>query len=214
MVKNDKKERMHKAIKILNSLYKGEKTGLKHKSVFQLAVAVILSAQCTDQRVNIVTKELFKNFKTPKDFVNISQKDLEKIIFSSGFYHAKAKNIKGMAKIVYERYNGKVPKTMEELLELPGVARKTANIILTSGFGIVEGIAVDTHVKRLSNRLGFTESQNPEIIERDLMELVPKKDWSDLSIMLIWHGRRICDSRKPKCSECKLNKLCPSAFSF
>jgi len=208
----NKKERMQKTLKILNKLYPTDGTALRSTSVFQLAIAVILSAQCTDVRVNIVTKELFKNYKMPEDFVKLSQKDLEKIIFSTGFYRAKAKNIKGMAKIVHEKYNGKVPKTMEELIELPGVARKTGNIILSAGYGIVDGIAVDTHVKRLSNRLGFTKSQNPVIIEQDLMQLVPKEKWWDLSNQLIWHGRRVCDARKPNCEGCKLNGFCPSAF--
>lgn len=208
----NKKERMQKTLKILNKLYPRDGTALRSTSVFQLAIAVILSAQCTDDRVNIVTKELFKKHRKPIDFVKISQKDLEKIIFSTGFYRAKAKNIKGMAKIVHEKYNDKVPKTMEELLELPGVARKTGNIILSAGYGIIEGIAVDTHVKRLSNRLGFTESKNAVIIERDLMELVPKDKWWDLSNQLIWHGRRVCDARKPNCKACKLNDFCPSAF--
>jgi len=207
----NKKERMQKTLKILNKLYP-DGTALRSTSVFQLAISVILSAQCTDVRVNIVTKELFKKYKKPIDFVKMSQKDLEKIIFSTGFYRAKAKNIKGMAQIVHEKYKDKVPKTMEELLELPGVARKTGNIILSAGYGIVEGIAVDTHVKRLSNRLGFTKSQNPVIIEQDLMQLAPKEKWTDLSNQLIWHGRRVCEARKPNCEGCKLNDFCPSAF--
>jgi len=210
--KKQQKNQMQKTIQILKKLYPTDGTALKFDSVFQLTIAVILSAQCTDVRVNIVTKELFKKYKTPKDFAKISKKILEKIIYSTGFYHAKAKNIKGMAKLVHEKYNDKVPKTMKELLELPGVARKTANIVLSAGYGIVDGIAVDTHVRRLSNRLGFTVSQNPEIIERNLMELAPKKEWWNLSNMLIWHGRKICDSRNPNCASCKLNKLCPSAF--
>lgn len=208
------KERMQKTLRILGRLYPEHNIALGFKSVFQLAIWVILSAQCTDARVKIVTKELFAKYKTPSDFVKITQKQLEKIIYSTGFYRAKAKNIRGMAKIVHGKYNDKVPGTMEELLELPGVARKTANIILSSGFGIVEGIAVDTHVKRLSNRLGFTKSQNPVVIERNLMELAPKKSWGDVSNLLILHGRGVCSARKPKCSECKLNDFCPSAFKF
>ncbi|MCR4335990.1 MAG: endonuclease III [archaeon] len=212
--KKQQKQRMQKTISILKKLYPSDGTALKFDSVFQLTIAVILSAQCTDVRVNMVTKELFKKHKTPEDFVKIPQTDLEKIIYSTGFYHAKAKNIKGMAKIVHEKYKNKVPKTMNELLELPGVARKTANIVLSEGYGIIDGIAVDTHVRRLSNRLGFTAFQNPEIIERDLMGLVPKSEWWNISNMLIWHGRKVCASRKPKCADCKLNKLCPSAFVF
>jgi len=212
LINKSKKERMQKTLKILKKLYPTEGTALRSTSVFQLAISVILSAQCTDTRVNMVTKELFKKYKKPVDFVKISQKELEKIIFSTGFYRAKAKNIKGMAELVHEKYKDKVPKTMEELLELPGVARKTGNIILSEGYGIIEGIAVDTHVKRLSNRLGFTTSQNPEIIERDLMELVPKSEWRNISNELIWHGRRVCEARKPNCGGCKLNGFCPSAF--
>jgi len=207
----NQKERMQKTIQILKPLHP-QGTALKFDSIFQLAIAVILSAQCTDTRVNIVTKELFKKHKTPKDFVKLSQKDLEKIIYSTGFYRAKAKNIKGMAGLVHQKFKDKVPKTMEELLELPGVARKTANIILSEGYGIVEGIAVDTHVTRLSNRLGFTESKNPVMIEKDLMDLAPREEWWNLSNMLIWHGRKVCSARKPNCSECKLNSFCPSAF--
>ncbi|HZX33743.1 MAG TPA: endonuclease III [archaeon] len=196
----------------LSKAYPGHGTALRFESVFQLAVAVILSAQCTDARVNIVTKELFKKYRTAEDFAAVSQKALEKIVYSTGFYRAKAKNIRGMARIVHEKYSGKMPRTMKELLELPGVARKTANIILTEGYGIVEGIAVDTHVKRLSKRLGFTESANPEKIELELMQLAPKSKWGNVSNMLIWHGRKVCFARKPNCAGCTLNKICPSAF--
>lgn len=207
----NQKERMQKTIQILKPLHP-QGTALKFDSIFQLAIAVILSAQCTDTRVNIVTKELFKKHKTPKDFVKLSQKDLEKIIYSTGFYRAKAKNIKGLARIVVEKYGGVVPKKMDELIALPGIGRKTANIILSEGYGIIEGIAVDTHVKRLSNRLGFTKSQNPQVIERELMELAPSQEWWFLSNALIWHGRRVCFARSPNCEGCELNKLCPSAF--
>ncbi len=202
---------MQKTIQLLKS-HHPEGTALKFKSVFQLAVAVILSAQCTDVRVNIVTKELFKKYKTPTDFVELPQKELEKIIYSTGFYHAKAKSIKGMANLVHEKFNDKLPKTMGELLELPGVARKTGNIILSEGYGIVDGIAVDTHVTRLSNRLGFTSHQDAVKIEKDLMELAPREEWWNLSNMLIWHGRKVCFSRKPACDKCVLNEICPSAF--
>ena len=210
----EKEERMQKVMTALDRLYPGQGTALGFDSVFQLTVAVILSAQCTDARVNMVTKELFKKHKTPSDFVKLPGENLEKIIFSTGFYRAKAKNIKAMAELVHTKFSDKVPKTMEELLTLPGVARKTANIVLTEGYGIVDGIAVDTHVKRLSNRLGFTVSSNPEIIERDLMGLAPKEKWGEVSNMLIWHGRRICFARKPNCQACKISKYCPSAFTF
>ena len=208
----EKKQRMHETLRILEHLYHDQGTALKFSSVFQLAVAVILSAQCTDVRVNIVSKELSKKYRTPKDFVDVPQKELEKIIYSTGFYRAKARNIKGMAKIIHEKYKDKVPDSMTELLELPGVARKTANIILSEGYGIIDGIAVDTHVTRLSNRLGFTTQHNPVKIEQDLMALAPKEEWWFLSNGLIWHGRKVCYARKPNCGGCALNRICPSAF--
>ena len=204
--------RMSDVLASLRELYPNQGTALKFGSVFQLAVAVILSAQCTDVRVNIVTKELFKKCKTAKDFVKIPPKKLEKLIYSTGFYRAKAKNIKGMAKIVQEKYDGQMPRKMKELLELPGVARKTANIILSEGYGIVEGIAVDTHVRRLSNRLGLTTNHDPVKIEQDLMSLAPQNEWWFLSNGLIWHGRKVCFARKPDCAGCTMNKFCPSAF--
>ena len=207
-----KEKLMHETLGILHKLYPDEGTALGFGSVFQLAVAVILSAQCTDARVNMVTKKLFAELKTPEDFADVPRKDLEKMIYSTGFYRAKAKNISGMAKAVLAGHGGKMPRTMEELVHLPGIGRKTANIILSEGYGIVEGIAVDTHVKRLSTRLGFTKSPNPEIIERDLAGLAPKSEWHFLSNGLIWHGRRVCFARKPDCTGCALNKLCPSAF--
>jgi len=213
MVNVKLKNRVQKTILILKKQH-SKGTSLKFGSVFQLAISVILSAQCTDKRVNIVTKELFKKYKTPIDFVKVSQNKLEKLIYSTGFYRAKAKNLKAMAKLVHKKHNGKVPSTMNELIELPGVARKTANIILSEGFGIIEGIAVDTHVKRISNRLGFTNSQNPEIIEQDLMKLVSRKDWFNINHLFVWHGREVCYARNPNCKECKLNKICPSAFNF
>jgi len=213
MVNIKLKNRIQKTISILKKQH-SKGTSLKFGSVFQLAISVILSAQCTDKRVNIVTKELFKKYKTPIDFVKVSQKELEKLIYSTGFYRAKAKNLKSMAKLVHKKYNDKIPSNMPALLELPGVARKTANIILSEGFGIIEGIAVDTHVKRISNRLGFTNSQNPKIIEQDLMKIISQKDWFNINHFFVWHGREVCYARKPNCKECKLNKICPSAFKF
>jgi endonuclease-3 len=198
----------------LKKLYPNNGTALKFSSNFQLAVAVILSAQCTDNRVNSVTKVLFKKLKTPKDFANASQKDLEKLIYSTGFYRAKAKNIKAMAKKIIENYEGKLPNSMEELVKLPGIGRKTANIILSEGFGLVEGIAVDTHVKRLSQRIGLSKNKTPEKIEVDLMRIFPKKEWRFISNALIMHGRRICSARKPKCGKCSLNNICESAFKI
>lgn len=211
-LKSADKEKMGKVLEVLKKLYNDNGTALKFGSVFQLAVAVILSAQCTDARVNIVTGELFKKIKTAQDFVKIPQKELEKLIYSTGFYRAKAKNLKGMAKAVVENHGWQMPKKMGELIVLPGIGRKTANIILSEGYGIIEGVAVDTHVKRLSNRLGLTKSQNPIIIEQDLMGKAPKKDWWFLSNGLIWHGRKVCFARKPNCAGCRLNKICPGAF--
>ncbi len=212
MQKVVEKERMRLVLRELKKLYPDSGTALRFASVFQLAVAVMLSAQCTDARVNIVTKELFKSLKTPKDFALAPLKDLEKLIYSTGYYHAKAKNIRAMARAVIEWHGGVVPDRMGDLVKLPGIGRKTANIILNEGYGIVEGIAVDTHVTRLSNRLGLTAHHDPVKIEQDLMTLAPRKDWWFLSNALIWHGRKVCHSRKPDCVGCALNKKCPSAF--
>ncbi len=176
----------------------------------ELLISTILSAQCTDARVNIVTQELFKKYRNAKDYASVEQKELEKDIYSTGFYRAKAKNIIACCTMLVEKYNGNVPNTMEELIKLAGVGRKTANVVLSGAFGKVEGIVVDTHVGRLAQRLGFTKETNPEKIERDLMKIIPKKHWFLIDNLLIWHGRTICDSRKPKCVECSLNEICPS----
>lgn len=203
-----------KIIKALKKQYPDLKCFLTHQDPFQLLVAVILSAQCTDERVNKVTPVLFKRFKTARDFASCSIKELEKLIHSTGFYKNKAKSIQGMAKMLVKDFNGKVPKTMEELVKLPGVGRKTANVILSESFGINEGVCVDTHVLRLSQRLGFSKHKDPIKIEQDLMNQFPKKDWETISLTLITHGRKVCDARKPNCKECFLNKLCPSAFKI
>jgi endonuclease-3 len=205
-------KKFEKILSELKRLYPNNGTALKFGSNFQLAIAVILSAQCTDARVNSVTKVLFKKLKTPEDFANVSQKDLEKLIYSTGFYRAKAKNIRAMAKKIIENHGGKLPNSMEELVKLPGIGRKTANIILSEGFGLVEGIAVDTHVKRLSQRIGLSNNKTPEKIELDLMKIFPKSEWRFISNALILHGRKICSARKPKCQECSLNNVCKSAF--
>ena len=180
----------------------------------ELLVATILSAQSTDERVNIVTKSLFKKYNKPKDYAKADIKELEQDIRSTGFYHNKAKHIQESSRIIEEKYGGKVPKTMEELVELPGVARKTANIVLYNAFEITSGIAVDTHVRRLSNRLGLTENDNPDKIEQDLMKLIPKDQWMHFTDLLIFHGRRVCAAKKPNCAGCVLNKICPCAFEF
>ena len=206
-------KRAAEVLQILKKEYSDRPTtALAYHNTVQLLVAVILSAQCTDARVNMVVKPLFKKYKTAWDFANAGRKTLEKEIHSTGFYRNKAKNIINACKIIEQQHKGLVPKTMPELLHLPGVARKTANIVLGEGHGIIEGIAVDTHVRRLSNRLGFTKHSSPEKIEQDLMLLFPKKDWGEVSTRLIWHGRAVCSARKPKCISCPVSSLCPSAF--
>lgn len=201
-----------KILKRLRKRYPSEQTFLRHKSVLQLLVATILSAQCTDARVNIVTKKLFKKYRALDDYINANPKEFESEIHSTGFFRNKTKNILAACKKIKKEFRGKVPQTMEELVTLPGVARKTANIVLSQGFGKLEGIAVDTHVKRVSFRLGFTQHQNPEKIERDLMGLVPKVDYWWMNTALINHGRETCFARKPNCGGCFLKGLCPSAF--
>jgi len=203
------KERIPEIIEILRKTYPQSKAALCHETPFQILIATILSAQCTDERVNKITPSLFKKYKTVRDFAKAKQPILEQDIRSTGFYKNKAKNIIATSKKIVEDFSRKVPSSMEELISLPGVARKTANIILSSGFRKVEGIAVDTHVKRLSGRLGLSRETDPNKIEKDLMEVVPKKDWLDFNYMLVDHGREICDARKPLCPECPLNKLCP-----
>jgi len=208
----ESKMQVMKIIELLEKEYPKAKTALKYTNPLEILVATILSAQCTDRRVNIVTKSLFKKYKTTEDYANSDLAELEKDIRSTGFYRNKAKNIKKSSQVLVNKHDSKVPSTMEELIELPGVARKTANIVLSNAFGIIVGIAVDTHVRRLSIRLGLTENTNPNKIEVDLMEIVPKVYWKRINTLLIFHGRNICMARKPKCNVCNLNKICPSAF--
>ncbi|MBU0952427.1 MAG: endonuclease III [Elusimicrobia bacterium] len=199
-------------IQIINRLkktYPKAKTALNFTSPLEILVATILSAQSTDKQINKVTLLLFKKYKTVKDYTEANLKEFEQDIKSTGFYHNKAKNIIGSAKLLLKHFNGAVPKTMDELVTLPGVARKTANIVLNNAYGIVVGIAVDTHVKRLSYRLGLTKNEDPVKIEQDLMALVPKADWGIFNSLLVEHGRNICDAKKPKCSECILSNICP-----
>ncbi|OGZ99799.1 MAG: endonuclease III [Candidatus Sungbacteria bacterium RIFCSPHIGHO2_02_FULL_47_11] len=203
-----------KIIKRLKKAYPNAKIVLNFSNHWELLVAVILSAQCTDKKVNEVTTHLFKKYLTLDDYVNVKPKEFEQMIRPTGFYRAKAKNILASAKMVKEKFGGKLPRTMEEMIQLPGVARKTANVVLGNAYGIVEGIAVDTHVRRLSRRLELTKHDNPEKIEQDLMRLVPKKDWFRLTYLLIDHGRTICVAKNPKCDLCPLNTVCPSAFRF
>ncbi len=197
-----KKERFNKVFPILEQKFQKPITALNYETPYQLLIAVILSAQCTDVRVNIVTKELFKIVKGPKDLAEMSLKEIEKHIRSTGFYKNKAKNIQTCSRQLLEKYNGEVPNTMEELRGLAGVGRKTANVVLGDIWNIREGIVVDTHVKRLSNRIGFVKSDNPEIIEKELMKFIPKKYWFEYSHYLILHGRDKCIARKPKCEVC------------
>ncbi len=198
----------------LRKEYPDAKIPLEFATPWQLLVAVILSAQCTDERVNKVTRELFKIYRAPGDFAKAKAKDIQKAVFSTGFYRAKAKNIAGAAKFVMEKFGGEVPRTMEEILTLPGVARKTANVVLAHAYGVVEGIAVDTHVKRLAARLGLTSEDNPVKIERDLMAVTERGNWREISLLLQYHGRAVCRAAKPACGACMLSDICPSAFSF
>jgi len=190
------------------------KTALNFRTPLEMLVATILSAQCTDKRVNIVTVKLFKKYKSCEDYLKVPEAELQDDIRSTGFYRNKAKNIRGACSVILADFGGKVPRTMDEILTLPGVARKTANVVLGNVFGVVEGIVVDTHVIRLSQRMGLSSYKTPEKIELDLMEIVPKKDWLLISNLLVEHGRKICKARKPDCGGCMLNKICPSAFSF
>jgi endonuclease III len=208
------KERATKIMQLLEKEYPDAKIALNYSNPVELLVATILSAQCTDERVNAVTKELFRKYTKPIDYANAEITELEKDIRSTGFYHNKARNIQRTNQILAEKYNNIVPKTMEELLELPGVARKTANIVLYGAYGTIAGIAVDTHVRRLSQRLGLTENEDQDKIEQDLMQLIPKEKWMRLTDLLIFHGRQVCIARKPRCDACILNKICPCAFAF
>ena len=202
------KTRINKIRKILRTTYPDVKTQLHYRTPFELLVATILSAQCTDKQVNTVTKTLFSKLSTPHDFSEASIKTIENLIRPTGYFHNKAKNIQNCAKQLVEQYNGKVPQTLEELTKLAGVGRKTANVVLGAAFQ-TPGIVVDTHVARISKRLGLTENKDPVKIEFDLMEVIPKKDWSDFSLHLIYFGRETCSARKPKCTSCPVNGLCP-----
>jgi endonuclease-3 len=201
-------QRAGQVLKRLKKAYPKVESALEYQSPFELLISTILSAQCTDQRVNIVTETLFKKYKKPEDYLKVSNSELEKDIFSTGFYRQKTKSIKKCCSVLIDKYNGKVPSDFDELTKLPGVGRKTASVVAGNAFGI-PAIAVDTHVIRLSNLLGFVETKNPEAIEKRLKELFPKKDWVDSSHLLATHGRNICIARRPKCDECFLADLCP-----
>jgi len=204
------REKVLKIIDLLEKEHPDAKIALKFSNPLELLVATILAAQCTDERVNQVTRSLFKKYRTAEDYVKADLATLEQDIKPTGFYRKKAQRLKEVCQILVEKFNSEVPRTMEELLSLPGVARKTANIVLSNAYGIDEGIIVDTHVFRLARRLGLTESKTREKVERDLMEIVPKEKWGRFADLLIFHGRRVCNARKPKCEICVLKDLCPS----
>ena len=205
------KKRTRWIIRRLKRAYPGAKCSLNHSNPFELLVATILSAQCTDERVNIVTADLFRKYKKPEDYLKVAPRELEKDIQSTGFFRNKTKSIQGTSRMLTEQYHGEVPHTMDELLELPGVARKTANVVLGNAFDIKAGVVVDTHVTRLSHRLDFTQQKTAEKIELDLIPIVPKKDWVIFPHLMIYHGRKICKARNPLCAECTIEKQCPSS---
>jgi endonuclease-3 len=202
--------RVQKIFAALDALFPQAECALRHENPFQLLVATILSAQCTDERVNKVTPELFRKHPTPQDFVALPQEELEREIHSTGFFRNKAKNIIGAATKIVHDFSGKVPETMEELLTLPGVARKTANVVLGTAYGIASGVVVDTHVFRIAHRLKLSNQKTPEKVEQDLMKVVPQNRWVSFAHQLIWFGRKICDARKPLCAECPLASVCDS----
>jgi endonuclease III len=207
----DELQRVNTLVERLEVAYPAATCSLDFQSPFELLVSTILSAQCTDERVNMVTPALFAKYLRPEDYLNVPAEELEQDIHSTGFYRNKAKSIRGAAQLLLDRFGGELPRTMEEMLALPGVARKTANVVLGSAYGLAEGIAVDTHVRRLSGRLGLTRHDDPVKIERDLMTLIPRDGWINISHRLILHGRQVCHARKPDCAHCTLADLCPSA---
>jgi endonuclease-3 len=211
--KEDRAKKARLVLKKLIQVYPDARCALNFHSPEELLVATILSAQCTDVMVNRVTPELFERYPVPEKMAEAPLRHLERIIRPCGYYRQKARYIKESCRKLIESFGGKVPKTIEELLQLPGVARKTANVVLSVAFGINEGIAVDTHVSRIARRLGFTKEKNPERIERELMSLFPRKDWGKLTDVLIAHGRAVCKARRPDCAHCPVKRLCPSAFS-
>jgi len=207
----EEKDRIKEIISLLKKDYPKPKLALDFSNPLEMLIATILSAQATDVKVNEVTKDLFKKYKTARDYAEADRTELENDIRPTGFYHNKAKYLQEACKLIEEKFDGKVPDTMEGLISLPGVARKTANIVISNAFGKIEGIAVDTHVKRLSQRLELTKNKNPDKIERDLMEIIPKKDWFQFTYMIIDHGRKICHAKKPEHDKCVVRDLCPSA---
>ena len=197
-----------KIVEALKRRYPDATCSLDFKTPFEMVVAVMLSAQCTDERVNKTTPDIFKKYSTPEDFANIDIELLEKLIHPCGFYKNKAKNIKACAQEIVKRFGGKVPQTMEELISLPGVGRKSANVIMLEAFGKAEGIAVDTHCKRIANKMGLSKENEPEKIEQDLLKIFDKEDYKDINHLLVWHGRNTCIARNPKCKECPVKEMC------
>lgn len=202
------KNQNEELINILRKEYPDAKCSLDFETPFQMLVAVMLSAQCTDERVNKVTKGIFAKYKNPEDFANMELDKLEELIHPCGFYKNKAKNIKASAQVILKKYKGEVPHTMEELVLLPGVGRKSANVIMLEAFGEAKGIAVDTHCRRIANKIGLSDEKEPEKIEQDLLKIFDEKDYKDVNHLLIWHGRNTCIARNPKCTECAVNKMC------
>ena len=209
--KSQLKDRTEQIIKLLKHAHPDAHCALNHESAFELLIATILSAQCTDERVNIVTADLFRKYRRPEDYLKVPALELQQDVRTTGFFRNKTKSIQGACKMLVEEFGSEVPRTMDELLRLPGVARKTANVVLGVAYGIAAGVVVDTHVSRLSQRLRLTKQKDAGKIEADLMELVPRKDWIIFSHLLIFHGRRVCKARRPLCEECALEKLCPSS---
>jgi len=204
-------DRAPEIVKRLSKAYPDARVALHFTNPLECLVATILSAQCTDERVNMVTRDLFRKYRSPEDYLGVLEAELAAEIKPTGFFNQKARSIRGACARIVEAYGGRVPSTMEDLVTLPGVARKTANIVLGNSFGVVEGIAVDTHVRRLAERLGFSSEKDPDRIEQDLMRLVPRSRWFDFTYVLIDHGRAICVARKPRCEACPVNALCPSS---
>jgi len=209
--KKARRERAGEVYDLLLETYPDAHCELHHSNAYELTAATILSAQCTDVRVNMVTPDLFREYPTPAELAGARQEDVEEIVRSTGFYRNKARNLIGMGEAVVERHGGEIPQTMAELVKLPGVGRKTANVVLGNAFGIDEGVVVDTHVKRIAGRLRFTRQTDPVKVERDLMDIFPRERWTLLSHLLIFHGRSLCPARKPRCAECPVAHLCPSA---
>jgi len=210
--KSQLKERTEKIIKLLKRAHPDAKCALNHSNAFELLIATILSAQCTDERVNKVTADLFRKYRKPEAYLKVPATELQEDIRTTGFFRNKTKSIQGACKMLVEEFDGEVPQSMEELLKLPGVARKTANVVLGVAYGKSEGVVVDTHVSRLSHRLKLTRHKDAGKIEKDLMEIVPRKNWIEFAHLLIFHGRRICKARRPLCEECVVEELCPSSI--